>query len=108
MQEYIRRMNEGGRGGITIDGPRGPRQVCKVGIVLVAKETGAPIVPVVAQAQAVWEFNSWDRFKLPKPFTKIVMLYGEPFTVEKDASNEKVDEYCRLVEQRQKELQTRI
>ena len=105
MLEYIRLVSEGGRGGITVDGPRGPRQVCKVGVVLIAKETGAPIVPIVAMGRPVWEFNSWDRFKLPRPFSKITIVYGEPFTVDKDATPEQVDEYCRLVEKRLKDLQ---
>lgn len=108
MQEYITRMNEGARGGITVDGPRGPRQVCKVGIVLIAQQTGAPIVPVVAVARPVWEFNSWDRFKLPKLFSKVAMEYGAPILVEKDATPERIDEYCRLVETKMKELEQRV
>lgn len=108
MQEYITRMNEGARGGITVDGPRGPRQVCKVGIVLIAQQTGAPIVPVVAVARPVWEFNSWDRFKLPKLFSKVAMEYGAPIMVEKDATPERIDEYCRLVETKMKELEQRV
>jgi lysophospholipid acyltransferase (LPLAT)-like uncharacterized protein len=108
MQEYVSRMNEGGRGGITVDGPRGPRQVCKVGIVLIAQQTGAPIVPVVAVGHPVWEFNSWDRFKLPKFFSKVTMLYGEPIMVDKEATPERIDEYCRLVETRMKELELKV
>ena len=108
MQEYINRMNEGARGGITVDGPRGPRQVCKVGIVLIAQQTGAPIVPVVAVGRSVWEFNSWDRFKLPKLFSQVTMLYGEPIMVEKEATPARIDECCRLVETRMKELEQRV
>lgn len=108
MLEYVTRMRDGGRGGITVDGPRGPRQVCKVGIVLIAQQTGAPIVPVVAVARAVWEFNSWDRFKLPKPFSKVALCYGEPILVENDATPERIDECCRLVETRMKELEERV
>ena len=82
---------------MTVDGPRGPRQKCKPGVVLVARDTGSPILPVVAVANRYWEFNSWDRFKIPKPFTKIVMLYGEPISIEAGASNQRVDEICEKV-----------
>ena len=97
LQEYISGVSKGISGGMTVDGPRGPRQKCKPGVVLVARDTGSPILPVVAVANRYWEFNSWDRFKIPKPFTKIVMLYGEPISIEAGASNERVDEICEKV-----------
>lgn len=100
IQEYIAKMGEGISGGITIDGPKGPRHGCKPGIVLIAKETQAPILPAIAEAKSVWEFNSWDRFKVPKPFATIVITYGEPIMVPKDATPEQVTEYCHLVEER--------
>jgi len=97
LQEYISGVSKGISGGMTVDGPRGPRQKCKPGVVLVARDTGSPILPVVAVANRYWEFNSWDRFKIPKPFTKIVMLYGEPISIEAGASNQRVDEICEKV-----------
>lgn len=81
--EYIENLNRGVSGGITIDGPKGPRHVCKPGIVIMSHKTGSPILPVIAEASVFWEFNSWDRFKLPKPFAKIKIIYGEPIQIEK-------------------------
>lgn len=83
LMEYIRNLSQGISGGVTVDGPKGPRQVCKPGIVIMAHKTGAPILPVICQASSYWEFNSWDRFKLPKPFAKLTIIYGEPITIEK-------------------------
>lgn len=80
--EYIENLNRGVSGGITIDGPKGPRHVCKPGIVIMSHKTGSPILPVIAEASKYWEFNSWDRFKLPKPFAKIKIIYGEPIHIE--------------------------
>src|SRR5262249_47774126 len=53
--------------GITPDGPRGPRHVCKKGIVAFAQRTGLPIYPISFSAQKRWELRSWDRMIVPKP-----------------------------------------
>lgn len=82
LTEYIENLSMGVSGGITIDGPKGPRHVCKPGIVIMSHKTGSPILPVIAVASRYWEFNSWDRYKLPKPFAKIKIIYGEPIQIE--------------------------
>lgn len=106
--EYVTKMSQGASGGITVDGPKGPRQVCKVGSVLIARDTGAPILPVIAVAKWAWEINSWDRHKLALPFTRIVVEYGEPLLVKADANHEDVEAACRLVEERLKELESKV
>jgi lysophospholipid acyltransferase (LPLAT)-like uncharacterized protein len=98
IQEYILKMNQGISGGITVDGPKGPRQRCKSGVVLISMQTGSPILPVAGIANNFWEFRSWDRFKVPKPFSKIIMQYGAPIQVESDASPDRIIEICQLVE----------
>ncbi len=95
---YISNMNEGGRGGITIDGPKGPRHTCKPGIVLIAQQTGAMIIPGAAFPKNYWEFNSWDKFKLPVPFTRIKLRYAEPFAVSAELSANQIGEACKKVE----------
>jgi lysophospholipid acyltransferase (LPLAT)-like uncharacterized protein len=47
LREYIEKLSQGISGGLTVDGPKGPRQKCKIGIVLMSQESGAPILPVV-------------------------------------------------------------
>ena len=105
IDTYISNMKEGGRGGITMDGPKGPRHTCKPGIVVIAQQTGAMILPGAAFAQKYWEFNSWDKFKLPKPFSRIKLRYGEPFAVPADISQTQTIEACRLIEARIKKLE---
>lgn len=104
MQEYIQKMNQGICGGITVDGPKGPRQICKAGVVLIAKETGAPILPVVGLPTRYWEFNSWDRFKIPKPFSQIIIRYGAPIQVKAESDQVSVDKSCAEVTQALKNL----
>jgi lysophospholipid acyltransferase (LPLAT)-like uncharacterized protein len=56
---------------ITPDGPRGPRYCVKPGVAMLAKGTQAPILLAGIRMHRAWRFNSWDRFYLPKPFSRI-------------------------------------
>ena len=71
---------------ITVDGPKGPRRRVKGGIVDVARRTGVAILPMIATADRQWVLRrSWDQFKIPKPFARIVVCYGEPILVAAEA-----------------------
>lgn len=70
--------------GITPDGPRGPREVVKDGVVYLARATGLPIVPVCYATRRAWRVKSWDRFYIPQPFTSGVFVFGEPVFVAAD------------------------
>jgi len=56
--------------GITPDGPRGPCYEFKAGAVTVARRTRAPIALVGVAFESAWELRSWDRFIIPKPFSR--------------------------------------
>ena len=70
----------------TPDGPRGPRYRVQPGLVLVAKRTGAAILPMTFGARRKRILPSWDAFLLPLPFSRVVVIYGEPIYVPTDAS----------------------
>jgi lysophospholipid acyltransferase (LPLAT)-like uncharacterized protein len=57
----------------TIDGPKGPRYVAKMGAVLLAKKTGNPVLPFTVTAANHWTINSWDRMQIPIPFTRALV-----------------------------------
>src|SRR5438477_2974027 len=70
--EMVRLMRAGCPTAFTIDGPKGPRYVAKMGAVLLAKKTGQPILPFTITAKSFWTANkSWDLFQVPKPFTRV-------------------------------------
>lgn len=71
--------------GLTVDGPRGPRGVVKAGVVEVARQTGAAIVPITSASDRHRAFKSWDAFELPLPFAHVVLRYGTPMLVDPDA-----------------------
>ncbi|MEO7455317.1 MAG: lysophospholipid acyltransferase family protein [Gemmatimonadaceae bacterium] len=78
---FMRAIDEGYDGAITPDGPRGPARVFAPGAAVAAQRTGAYIVPIRAVAARSWRLKSWDRFLIPKPFTRVDVHYGEPTRV---------------------------
>ena len=67
---------------LTVDGPRGPRRRVKGGIIDIARRTGVAVLPLTTIASSHWILSrSWDQFKIPKPFAKIVVSYGAPVFV---------------------------
>lgn len=70
----------------TSDGPTGPIHVFKPGAVMLAQLTQAPMLPMAYAASRFWELKSWDKFIIPKPFSKIVIVVGEPHYIEKNLS----------------------
>src|SRR5437588_3739077 len=87
--EMVRLMRAGCPTAFTIDGPKGPRYVAKMGAVLLAKKTGHPILPFTIAARNFWEVKStWDRTQLPKPFTRARVLIAPPIFVAPDADDE--------------------
>ena len=97
-EAMIEQVNAGVIGAIAVDGPRGPRRVLKNGIADIARKTGAPIVPVTTYGQNNWILKkTWDKTRIPKPFSKIIIYYGEPIFVPKDAKDEQFNEYLTKI-----------
>jgi hypothetical protein len=60
-----------------VDGPRGPSGIVKPGTIRLAHSANAVIVPFSVSAEKAWYFSSWDKFLLPKPFSKVSLRFGE-------------------------------
>ncbi len=87
--EMIECLLAGHPGAVTVDGPKGPALKVKPGIIDMARKANAVLVPYMIEPKKYWQFNSWDQFRLPKPFSKILVCYGEPLKVgENDSSYE--------------------
>lgn len=74
---------KGGRDiGITPDGPKGPAREVKDGVLFMARSMKAPIVPITnALSHRFQVEKAWDKFQLPLPFGRAVVVYGEPIEV---------------------------
>jgi lysophospholipid acyltransferase (LPLAT)-like uncharacterized protein len=67
--------------GITPDGPKGPAERAQEGIAFLAAKSGLPILPLAMVAERAWRLRSWDRFVIPKPFSRIAVATGQPIAV---------------------------
>lgn len=76
---------------LAVDGPRGPIYEAKQGVTYLAGKLDKQIVPVIAGAKSFWVLDKiWDKYLLPKPFTRGIVLYGEPIIVN-GISNEELE-----------------
>jgi len=71
---------------ITPDGPTGPPHKMKAGAVVTAKKTGTPLVLLGINYTKKYILNSWDKFQIPKPFSKIYVIYSRPIFIDKNLS----------------------
>lgn len=69
---------------VTPDGPRGPRRVVQPGVVYLASRTGMRIVPIGVGHRQPWRVKSWDSFAIPRPFSRVRCLFGQPLAVPAD------------------------
>jgi lysophospholipid acyltransferase (LPLAT)-like uncharacterized protein len=95
MLQLVRAMKAGRPAGFTLDGPRGPARVAQPGAVWLAASTGNPLLPFHLEASSFWSVRSWDRTQIPRPFTTVALVVGEPIEVPK-ASRDDVLESARL------------
>jgi len=76
-----REVEQGRSVAFTIDGPRGPLYVAKPGPVLLARNVQLPIIPFYVAAERAWILNSWDRLRIPKPFSRVHVRVGRAICV---------------------------
>jgi lysophospholipid acyltransferase (LPLAT)-like uncharacterized protein len=67
---------------ITPDGPRGPAYELGPGIVFLAQKSGASVLPMNLEYSRFWRLGSWDRFIIPRPFSKVRVLISQPLRVD--------------------------
>jgi lysophospholipid acyltransferase (LPLAT)-like uncharacterized protein len=100
LRSMLRALKAGDNVCITPDGPDGPAMRAKPGIVIAARLSGAAVVPASYATSRRRILDSWDRFHLPLPFSRGVLIFGEPIAVPA-ALDEAGVEACRaLIEQR--------
>jgi lysophospholipid acyltransferase (LPLAT)-like uncharacterized protein len=85
---------------ITPDGPRGPLGRCQPGVIYLAKRSGLPVVPVGVCHRPSLVLRSWDRFMLPLPFARGLVVYGEPAVYDPSVSEDAIVEAQKDLERR--------
>jgi len=103
LLKMIRAARNGGDIGITPDGPKGPREVVQAGTVQLAMKAQIPLRAVCYASNRQWRVNSWDRFYIPQPFSRGVVVYGDPLMI---ASNTPLEEAIAVAQKAMDATQT--
>ncbi len=80
---------------VTPDGPRGPSRKFKAGAVVAAQRSECPLILLGVAYEKKWQLKSWDMFQIPKPFSKIQLVFSDSVRVDKLAQR---DEISRVIE----------
>ncbi|KXK29893.1 MAG: hypothetical protein UZ01_01869 [Candidatus Brocadia sinica] len=107
VKAMVDKIQEGHPIAITPDGPRGPRFVVQPGSIYLSQKTRLPIVPTTVGLSRYWKLPSWDKFRIPKPFSRAIMMYGDPIYIPPNLSEEETEHYRLLVEKIMKEMTER-
>ncbi len=83
-------------GAVAPDGPKGPLGIVKPGSIRIAQKSGALIFPCSAIAESAWHVNSWDKSQIPKPFSKVTIVFSKKISADsiktdKDFENKRVE-----------------
>ncbi|MCU0690746.1 MAG: DUF374 domain-containing protein [Polyangiaceae bacterium] len=79
LRAVVHRLRWGCDAAFAVDGPRGPRGVAKPGCLAAAHDAQAVVVPFAACAPSAWRLSrAWDGFEIPVPFSRIVVVLGQP------------------------------
>lgn len=98
--EMVRVMRQGIPTAFTIDGPKGPRRVAKMGAVLLAKKSGHPILPFKITPSRCWTLSkSWDRLTIPKLFSRARVEIAEPIYVPAEAEADELETHRLRLQQ---------
>ncbi len=100
LLEMVPYVRKGHPAALACDAPTGPAYISKIGIVALAQKSGRPIQAGMWSCDNYWTLRSWDRTIIPKPFSRIALMYAEPIHVPEDASRETCEEARQLLDER--------
>lgn len=98
LRAMVRALGEDISIGMTADVPPGPARRAGDGIVMLARLSGRPIVPVAGTTRARIQCNNWSKFSINLPFSKGALVWGEPIYVPRDADPEMLEQLRLQVE----------
>ena len=81
--------------------------VAQPGAVWLARTTGNPMLPFHLEASRHWSMRSWDRTQVPKPFSTVALVIGEPMQCHRDAEDGELERWRMELETRLRELERR-
>lgn len=76
---------------VTPDGPKGPRYDVQPGVIKIAQATSTDIIPIHIRYSSAWRLKTWDRFVIPKPFSRVSVVFDTPRRIAKNISPEEFE-----------------
>lgn len=89
---------------LTPDGPRGPRRQMALGPIFLASRMEMPLIPLGVGLENAWRLNTWDRFGIPKPFSRVRMVFGPRIHIPRKARREELESIRVKVERLMNDL----
>ena len=108
LRALVRRVRSGESLAVTPDGPVGPMEQLKPGVLQVARLAEVPIVPVLAGCERAWWVEGWDRFMIPKPFATVQVAVGRPRVIARSTPLPDLAYHARALEAEMVELKLRV
>lgn len=100
LQQLIDFANEGYSVAITPDGPTGPRKEMKAGAVITAQRCSVPLVLLAVKYEKKRKLNSWDKFEIPKFFSRVKAVYSDPIYISENAEREEINKNIKECEKK--------
>jgi len=104
LREMVHKARDGYDLGVTPDGPHGPPEVAQAGIIFLSQKTGVPILPTAVSYTHCIRLPTWDGYRLPLPFTNVLISYGEPLYVPAHCNSAKREEIRQELQKRMEDL----
>jgi lysophospholipid acyltransferase (LPLAT)-like uncharacterized protein len=99
LREVLRGLRSGQPFAFTPDGPKGPRHRAQPGAVYLASKAPTFVIPVAVAASRAWYLPTWDKYLIPKPFSRVHLHMGEPVEVPTGLSREDMENWQRRIEE---------
>ncbi len=99
LHDAVRHVQAGGGAAFTPDGPKGPRERAQPGALFAAARAGVPILPMGVGTASAWTLRSWDGFRIPRPFSRVAVVRGDPLHVPRDLDDGNLPEHRARLEE---------
>jgi lysophospholipid acyltransferase (LPLAT)-like uncharacterized protein len=90
-------LKNGGVLALTPDGPRGPHHHVHPGVIFFAEKSGCKVIPAGISSWPRYQFKTWDSYVLPLPFSRGVMIFGEPLEVPPTLNEKEREDWCIML-----------
>jgi len=104
MRQIAKNAKNGNPVAFSVDGPSGPGNIVKPGVISAAALTGKPIVPMLCAGKTCLTLPGWDKQQVPLPFTKTAFSFGKPINIPRRINKEETQQYANTLQDEMLEL----